>query len=67
MSYWMGFGAWKQRHRELIREAERGRLAREVQESGPGAGARERDQGDMRVGLAARGLPEGGWLPVPRW
>lgn len=27
MSYWMDFGAWKERHRELVREAERGRLA----------------------------------------
>jgi hypothetical protein len=33
MSYWMDFGGWEERRRELVREAEQGRLVRELREA----------------------------------
>lgn len=40
MSYWLDFEGWKERHRELVWEAERGRLARRLRRAREGCGTR---------------------------
>ena len=45
MHDWVGFGLWEERHKELVREAEGSRLARELRE-GRKARSKERSGGD---------------------
>ncbi|HSK98805.1 MAG TPA: hypothetical protein VK869_00575 [Rubrobacteraceae bacterium] len=69
MSYWTDFGGWKERHLELVREAERERLAREL-----GEARRRRELGldgvEVRWGLVEDGTRIADLLELngmPRW
>jgi len=53
MSYWVDFGAWEERRRELVREAERGRLARELRVARDGGGVLAGGLGESDGGVYA--------------
>ena len=72
MHDWAGFGVWEERHKELIREAERGRLARDLREARK---ARERgDEGSKVIEVRWGLLEDEGSIAdllelngMPRW
>jgi hypothetical protein len=74
MSYWMDFGGWKERHRELVREAERVRLARALRRARTSRALRVEDSGpdgiEVRWGLVGDGPRIADLLELngmPRW